>query len=119
MTSHEKNRALCKISIFEKKRLCIHAKVNASVSIKKGLSFQQNKVYTLTLYPKGKIINWARFNAFAEEIINLAKKLKFILGRVENILGKGENAGYQHFLLFPHCFQKLFFSGSFKVRIVW
>ena len=24
---------------------------------------------------------------------------------VENILGKGENAGYQHFLLFPKCFQ--------------
>ena len=25
--------------------------------------------------------------------------------RVENIVGKGENAGYQHFLLFPQCFQ--------------
>ena len=22
----------------------------------------------------------------------------------ENIVGKGENAGYQHFLLFPQCF---------------
>ena len=28
------------------------------------------------------------------------------MGRVENIEGKGENAGYQHFLLFPKCFQK-------------
>ena len=26
--------------------------------------------------------------------------------KVENIVGKGENAGYQHFLLFPRCFQK-------------
>ena len=26
-------------------------------------------------------------------------------------MGKGENAGYQHFLLFPECFQKLFFKG--------
>ena len=25
--------------------------------------------------------------------------------RAEKIVGKGENAGYQHFLLFPHCFQ--------------
>ena len=25
---------------------------------------------------------------------------------VENIVGKGENAGYQHFVLFPQCFQK-------------
>ena len=23
----------------------------------------------------------------------------------ENIMGKGENAGHQHFLLFPQCFQ--------------
>ena len=29
-----------------------------------------------------------------------------LLDRVENIVGKGENAGYQHFLLFPQCFQK-------------
>ena len=28
-----------------------------------------------------------------------------VLDRVENILGTGENAGYQHFLLFPQCFQ--------------
>ena len=43
----------------------------------------------------------------------------FFLGRVENIVGKGENAGYQLFLLFPQCFQKAFLSGSLKVRIVW
>ena len=34
------------------------------------------------------------------------QKLKIAFGRVENIVGKGENAGYQHFLLFPQCFQK-------------
>ena len=32
--------------------------------------------------------------------------MNFILGRVKNILGKGENAGYQHFLFVPKCFQK-------------
>ena len=31
----------------------------------------------------------------------MAKKLKFALGRVENIVGKGEHGGYQHFLLNP------------------
>ena len=30
--------------------------------------------------------------------------------RVENIVGKGENAGYQHFLLFPQCFFKRLLS---------
>ena len=43
------------------------------------------------------------------------EKLNSGLGRVENIAGKGQNAGYQHFLLFPQCFQKLSLSGSLKV----
>ena len=38
---------------------------------------------------------------------------------VENIVGKGQNAGYQHFLLFPQHFQKAPYSGSLKVWIVW
>ena len=42
----------------------------------------------------------------ADDKINVTKKLKFALGRVENIVRKGENVGYQHFLLFPQCFQK-------------
>ena len=29
-------------------------------------------------------------------------------------MGKGENAGYQHFLLFPQCFQKPFFPDLYK-----
>ena len=37
------------------------------------------------------------------------------LGKVENFVGKGENAGYQHFLLFPQCFSKFFF---FFLRVV-
>ena len=44
--------------------------------------------------------------AFASDKINVTYKLKFVLGMVENLLGKGENAGYQHFLLFPKGFQK-------------
>ena len=29
-----------------------------------------------------------------------------VIDRVENVVGKGENAGNQDFLLFPQCFQK-------------
>ena len=39
--------------------------------------------------------------------------------RVENNVGKGENAGYQHFLLFPQCFPKPPSLGSSKVGIMW
>ena len=40
-----------------------------------------------------------------------------VLDPVKNIEGKGENAGYQHSLLFPQCFQKASFLGFFKLRI--
>ena len=29
-------------------------------------------------------------------------------------LGKGENVGYQHFLLFSQCFERTFYSGLLK-----
>ena len=66
-----------------------------------------------------KILDWSKLKAFTDNKINVTKILKFVLGRVENILGKGENAGYQHFLLFPQCFQKASYTGSFEVLIVW
>ena len=37
---------------------------------------------------------------------------------VENIVGSGENAGYQHFLHFQQCFQKASLPASLKVRIM-
>ena len=51
--------------------------------------------------------------------MNVHEKLKFCEGKVENIVGKGENAGFHNFFLFPQCFQKLSISGFFKVGIVW
>ena len=42
-----------------------------------------------------------------------------VFDRVENIVGKGENAGYQHFLLFPQCYEKASFTGTSKGVIVW
>ena len=51
-----------------------------------------------------KTLDGPKFKAFADDKINVNQKLKFDMGRVENIVGKVENAGYQHFLLFPQCF---------------
>ena len=60
-----------------------------------------------------KNLDRSKLKAFADDNLNVNQKFKFALGRVENIVGKGENAGIQHFLLFPLCFQKASFSGSF------
>ena len=43
----------------------------------------------------------------------------FVFDRVENIVGKGENACYQHFILFPQCFEKASFPDMSKGVIVW
>ena len=58
----------------------------------------------LTLCQTAKILDWSKLKAFADDKINVSKILEIGLGRVENIVGKGENAGYQHFLLFHNIF---------------
>ena len=60
--------------------------------------------------PNDKILDLSKLEAFADDKINVTKKLIFALGSAENIVGKGKNAAYQHFLLFPQCFQKATFS---------
>ena len=59
--------------------------------------------------PNDKNLDLSKLIAFADDKINLTKKMKFVFVRVENMVGKGENAGYQHFLIFPQCFQKASF----------
>ena len=61
-----------------------------------------------------KILGYSKLKGFANDKINVTPKLIFVFGRVENIVGKGENAVYQHFLLFPQCFQKDFLFKVIK-----
>ena len=60
-----------------------------------------------------------KFKAFADDTSNLAKMMISVSYRVESIVGKGENAGYQYFLLFPQYFQTASSAGSLEVRTVW
>ena len=46
----------------------------------------------------------------------LTEKVIFVMEMVENTMGKGENAGYQHFLLFPILFSKGCFLRVVKSR---
>ena len=89
-----------------------------TTELKREFSLMQLLGIVFNPLPNNKILDLSKFNAFADDKIILTHKLKFVLRRVENIVGKGENAGYQHFLLFPHCFQKLSSSEALKVGIV-
>ena len=71
-------------------------------------------------FPHVKILDLSKLKAFADDHFEVAQMVQFCFDRVENIVGKGENAGagIQHFLLFQQCFQKASSSGLSKVVIV-
>ena len=73
----------------------------------------------IILIPNNKVLDANKLKVFADEKLNVAKMTIFLFDRAENIVGKGENAGDQHFLLFPKSFPKLFNSGSLNVGIAW
>ena len=64
----------------------------------------------LNSLPHGKILDQSKLIALANNKIIMNQQISF--RKVENIVRKRENAGYQHFLLFQQCFQKLLISGS-------
>ena len=61
---------------------------------------------TLNPLPNDNFLDWTKLKAFADDKLNAGKIKISVYERLENIVGKGENAGYQHFLLFPQCFRK-------------
>ena len=62
--------------------------------------------------PDDKNLGLPKLKAFADDKLNVklnvARNVKVVFCRIENIVGKEENAGYQNFLLFPQCFQMFF-----------
>ena len=56
-----------------------------------------------------KLLDWTKFKADADDKFNIDKIMISVFNQIENIVGKRENAGYQHFLLFPTLLSKGFF----------
>ena len=57
-----------------------------------------------------KLLDWTKFKADADDKFNIDKIMISVFNQIENIVGKRENAGYQHFLLFPTLLSKGFFA---------
>ena len=51
--------------------------------------------------PHAKILRWSKFKRFADDSLILAQIMRFVFYRIENTVGKGENADIHHFLPFP------------------
>ena len=73
----------------------------------------------LNLLLDDKILGLPKFKAFADDKSNVTQNIRVVFHRIENIVGKEENAGYHHFPLLPQCFPKAFSSSVSKVVIVW
>ena len=78
------------------------------IMVQIGLTLSQTTIFSLT-----------KLKPFADNKLNTAKMMISLFDKVENTVGNGENAGYQHFLLFPQSFRKPSSFGTLKVWIVW
>ena len=58
--------------------------------------------------PNTKFLDLSKLKVSADDKTNVTENLNFVLGRVDNIAGKRENA----FLLFPQCFHKAPYTWS-------
>ena len=52
----------------------------------------------------------SKLKEFLDNMVHAVQMNISVTESIEYIVGKGENAGYQHFLLFPQCFLKTLFQ---------
>ena len=68
--------------------------------------------FAVNSLPNEKILALTKLKAFVDDKFSVAKVMISVFDRAKNIVGKVENAGYQHFLLLPH---NVFKSSCFKI----
>ena len=66
--------------------------------------------------PHDKILDWSKLKAFADDNINVTESLKFVLRRLENIVGKEKMLVTS---IFFFSLQLASHTGTLKVMIVW
>ena len=63
--------------------------------------------------PNNKILDWSKLKAFADDNLYEAQMMIYVFDWAGKIVGKGENAGNQHFSPFP-----TMFSNALFLRVV-
>ena len=72
----------------------------------------------LSYFTKGYNFRSVKIESICRRQIKCAENMVNDSESIENFVGKGENASYQHFLLFSQGFQKVVSCGSLKPWIV-
>ena len=74
------------------------------------LTFQKQNLLnwvTFNPFPKRQIFDSSKLKEFADDNFKFDRNGRKFFKWLENIVGKGEIARYEQFLLFPQCFQKI------------
>ena len=66
-----------------------------------------------------QILDSSKLKEFADDNFKFDENGRKLSKRVENMVGKGEIARNEQFLLFPQCFQKACFPVASKGVMVW
>ena len=73
--------------------------------VSRGSSFRYCGLFCITLFTKRQHFRLVQFESILQTTnLILTINMNYAFHKIENIVGKGEDAGYQHFLLFPQCF---------------
>ena len=96
-----------------------HYLLQQQISLTSGHDFRLVVVVNIhsdsTLFQTTKFWAWPSFkDCRRQNKCDFKTVFFFFLEIVENIGGKAENSGYQHFLLFPQYFQETFFTRVIK-----
>ena len=81
--------------------------------------YRRSSAFSVRPFPKQQILDSSKLKEFAEDNFKFDENGRKLSKLVQNIVGKGEIARYEQFLLFPQCFQRACFPGVSKVAIVW
>ena len=68
-------------------------------------------------FPKQRILDSSKLKEFADDNFHFDEHGRKFSKQVENIVGKGEIAHFEQFLLFPQCFQKTCTGNTQKTRV--
>ena len=73
--------------------------------------------WLLELFPERQIFRLVQIESICRRQYKSDRKNEIFLEMVETIVGKGENAAYQHFLLFSTIFSKGFIFNVVKNQV--
>ena len=92
------NKSLHDLRLYVLTQQVIH---RLKIKQQKGVMLYEKGVKSL---PNDNFMDWTKVKAIADDKMNVAKIMISVFDMVKNIMGKGENAGYQHFSHFPKMF---------------